>query len=117
MVLTHRWSPASQYDRPMAYTRCFNRFFTTKMLGSIIDHWAEVLENNRPDSPFTTQRLADATVASDDTVGTDPNVPPFKYFILSIGFELKKVLPAEDVQWLFLRARSRRYKKDVWMQK
>lgn len=82
--------------------------FTTEMLGSIIDHWAEVLENYRPDSPFTTQRLADATVASDDTVGTDPNAPPFKYSTLSIGFELKKVLPAQGVQWLFLRAQVKK---------
>lgn len=82
--------------------------FTEEMLGSIIDHWAEVLENYRSDSPFTTQRLADATSASDDTVGTDPNSPPFRYVTLSMGFEMKKVLPPEGVRWLFLRAQLKK---------
>lgn len=82
--------------------------FTEEMLGSIIDHWAEVLENYRSDSPFTTQRLADATSASDDTVGTDPNSPPFRYVTLSMGFEMKKVLPPEGGRWLFLRAQLKK---------
>lgn len=76
--------------------------FTTEMLGSIIDHWAEVLENYRSDSPFTSQRLADATIASDDTVGTDPKAPPLRYMTLSVGFEVKEMLPPGGVQWLLL---------------
>lgn len=82
--------------------------FTTEMLGSIIDHWAEVLENYRSDSPFTSQRLADAAIASDDTVGTDPKAPPFKYVTLSVGLEMKRVLPPEGVQWVFLRAQIKK---------
>ena len=82
--------------------------FTTEMLGSIIDHWAEVLENYRSDSPFTSQRLADAAITSDGTIGTDPKAPPFRYTSLSLGLEMKKVLPPEGVQWLFLRAQIKK---------
>lgn len=85
-----------------------NDSFTTEMLGSIIDHWAEVLENYRSDSPFTSQRLADATIDSGDTIGTDPNAPPFRYTSLSISLEMKKVLPPNGVQWVFLRAQIKK---------
>ncbi len=78
------------------------------MLGFIIDPWAEVLENYRSDSPFTSQRLADAAIASDDTVGIDPKAPPFKYVTLSVGLEMKRVLPPEGVQWVFLRAQIKK---------
>ena len=112
---THiRWfSPVNGAQHPSIIDLWFTPIpstdsFTKEMLGSIIDHWAEVLENYRSDSPFTSQRLADATFASDDTVGTDPTAPPFRYVTLSVGFEMKKVLPPMGVQWLFLRAQIKK---------
>ena len=84
--------------------------FTNEMLGSIADHWAEALENYRPDSPFTTKRLASATKVSDTKLGTDAGAPPYKYPTSSLSMEIKKVLPLEGVQWLFLRAQAKEIK-------
>ena len=78
--------------------------FTNEMLGSIADHWAEVLENYRPDSSFTSQNLAKATRSGDTSLGTDIRAPPWKYPTLSMSMEMKKLLPLVGVRWLFLRA-------------
>ena len=74
--------------------------FTNETIGSIADQWSTVLENYRPDSPFTTVRLANATKVSDMTIGTDTSNPPFKYPTVSMGLDFKRVLPPEGVRWL-----------------
>ncbi|KAL8954141.1 MAG: hypothetical protein Q9222_000024 [Ikaeria aurantiellina] len=85
--------------------------FTTEMLGSIADHWAESLENYRPDSVFSHPNLTKATKAGNTDLGTDIQNPPWKYLTQSMSMEMKKVLPPEGVKWLFLRARIKKIQK------
>lgn len=37
-------------------------------------------------------------------------IPQFRYPTLSLSLEVKKVLPPEGVQWLFMRARAKEIK-------
>lgn len=86
--------------------------FTNEMLGSIADHWAESLENYRPnDSTFTSSNLAKVTKAGDTDLGTDIQAPPWKYLTQSMSMEMKKVLPPEGVKRLFLRAQVKRIER------
>ncbi|KAL9001810.1 MAG: hypothetical protein Q9188_005224 [Gyalolechia gomerana] len=86
--------------------------FTNEMLGSIADHWAESLENYRPnDSTFTSSNLAKVTRVGDTDLGTDIQAPPWKYLTQSMSMEMKKVLPPEGVKRLFLRARVKRIER------
>lgn len=84
-----------------------NDTFTTETLGSIADHWSPILENYRVDSPFTTKRLAGALKNADHSIGTDVHNTPFKYPTQSLSLDIKRALPPEGVQWLFLRAEAK----------
>ena len=81
--------------------------FTNEMLGSVADHWHRMPENYRPESVWNNAELpANALRAAAE--GTDinghPTVPA--YPTLSMHLEIKKCLPPEGTQWLFLRARA-----------
>ena len=81
------------------------------MLGFVADHWAELLEDYRAESPFASRNLASATKNGDNSVGTDSRLPPWKYPTLSMNLELKKILLPTGVKWLFLRAQVKMIEK------
>ncbi|MCJ1404060.1 hypothetical protein MMC11_007285 [Xylographa trunciseda] len=81
--------------------------FTTDMLGSVADHWRRMLENYRPGSAWNGVEI------SKNAIRAAAEGTPFKgystsyaYPTLSMHLEVKKLLPSQGVQWLFLRARS-----------
>ena len=81
--------------------------FTTEMLGSVADHWHRMVENYRPNSVWSHAQLpANALRATAEGRQIKGYSTSFRYPTLSMHLEIKKSLPPQGVQWLFLRARS-----------
>ena len=81
--------------------------FTNKMLGSVADHWHRMPENYQPESVWNNAELpANALRAA--AKGTHINGHPtvHAYPTLSMHLEIKKCLPPQGTQWLFLRAQA-----------
>ena len=97
--------------------------FNNEAPGSVVDHWAPLLENYRlEDSDFSTPKLAARAAQVEERLGSgsidhgggragerscwlDGLSPLCTYPTLSMTLNIKKVLPREGVKWLFLRAR------------
>ncbi|KAL9582652.1 MAG: hypothetical protein Q9212_003174 [Teloschistes hypoglaucus] len=81
--------------------------FTTEMLGSIADHWRRMIENYVPNSKWR-QDIIPMRVAQDNAAGklTPAYSTSYGYPTLSMHLEIKKQLPPEGSEWLFMRARS-----------
>ncbi|KAL9002007.1 MAG: hypothetical protein Q9188_005047 [Gyalolechia gomerana] len=81
--------------------------FTTEMLGSIADHWRRMMENYAPKSVWRQEvipeRAAEAMKEGKPILGYSTS---YGYPTLSMHLEIKKKLPAEGAEWLFMRARS-----------
>ncbi|KAL8837306.1 MAG: hypothetical protein Q9170_002563 [Blastenia crenularia] len=81
--------------------------FTTEMLGSVADHWRRMIENYTPNSVWRhdviPDRAAEALKKRQQILGYSTS---YGYPTLSMHLEIKKKLPAEGAEWLFMRARS-----------
>ncbi|KAL8937918.1 MAG: hypothetical protein Q9216_004180 [Gyalolechia sp. 2 TL-2023] len=81
--------------------------FTTEMLGSVADHWRRMIENYAPNSMWRQEkvpaRAAEAVKEGKDIQGFSTS---YGYPTLSMHLEIKKKLPTEGAEWLFMRARS-----------
>lgn len=81
--------------------------FTTEMLGSLADHWRRMIENYVPNSVYRreaiSERARDAVDKEIEIVGYSTS---YGYPTLSMHLEVKKKLPAEGAEWLFMRAKS-----------
>ncbi|KAI9667989.1 MAG: hypothetical protein M1821_000809 [Bathelium mastoideum] len=81
---------------------------TTEMLGAVVDNWHGMLENYVAESPWNALQLV-ASAARAVSAGTplsdkDISTPSFVYSTSSLHLEIKKALPREGVEWLFMRA-------------
>lgn len=87
--------------------------FTNEMLGSVIDYWPRMVENYRSGSPYGISGLAARGLCAMHGFPSEDfsqQTPQYRYPTLSMSLEIKKVLPPEGVQWLFLRARAKEIK-------
>lgn len=77
------------------------------MLGSVADHWRRMIENYAPNSVWgqeaLPERAAEAVKEGKEIMGHSTS---YGYPTLSMHLEIKKRLPAEGVEWLFMRAKS-----------
>ncbi|KAL9024381.1 MAG: hypothetical protein Q9196_006562, partial [Gyalolechia fulgens] len=81
--------------------------FTTEMLGSVADHWRRMIENYAPKSVWRQDVIPErAAAAIKEGTGLPGYSTSYGYPTLSMHLEIKKKLPAEGAQWLFMRARS-----------
>ena len=81
--------------------------FTNEMLGSVADHWHRMPENYRPDSVWNNAELpAKALQAAAKSTHIKGYSTVYAYPTLSMHLEIKKALPPQGAEWLFLRARS-----------
>ena len=84
--------------------------FTNTSLGFVADQWSQMAENYRPDSPHSSKGLVARAVRAQQGTSTKTDVgwrSPFWYPTLSMNIEIKKRLPPEGVDWLFVRARAK----------
>ncbi|KAL8665198.1 MAG: hypothetical protein Q9202_002420 [Teloschistes flavicans] len=93
-------------DAWIRFARADQRF-TTEMLGSIADHWRRMVENYVPHSKWhqdiIPQRIAQANAEGRPTPAYSS---VYGYPTLSMHLEIKKKLPSQGSEWLFMRARS-----------
>lgn len=81
--------------------------FTNEMLGSVADHWHRMPENYRTDSVWNhTDLPANALRAAAEGTQIKGYSTTYAYPTLSMHLEIKKSLPPQGAQWLFLRAQS-----------
>ena len=88
---------------------CEEERFTNDMLGSVAGHWRRMLENNHPESQWSNEQLSmSALRAATESrpVSLEDRWTYYGYPTLSMHLEIKKLLPSDGVQWLFLRARA-----------
>ncbi|KAL9000489.1 MAG: hypothetical protein Q9169_000782 [Polycauliona sp. 2 TL-2023] len=81
--------------------------FTTEMLGSVADHWLRMIENYVPDSVWRKQKVPE-WVAQAHKKGRPilAYSTSYGYPTLSMHLEIKRKLPAEGTEWLFMRAQT-----------
>ena len=89
--------------------------FTTEMLGFIADHWHRMTENYRSKAPWGTKDVASRAArgySGDVSARNDggENHGFYAYPTLSMSLEIKKLLPAEGVKWLYVRAEAKQIK-------
>ncbi|KAI4193605.1 MAG: hypothetical protein LQ350_008241 [Teloschistes chrysophthalmus] len=100
-------TPPNISDAWIRFARADQRF-TTEVLGSIADHWRRMIENYVPDSKWNQdiipKHLAQAN--ADDGRLTPAYSTSYGYPTLSMHLEIKKKLPPQGSEWLFMRARS-----------
>ncbi|KAI9694167.1 MAG: hypothetical protein M1822_003438 [Bathelium mastoideum] len=82
-----------------------NKRFTTEMLGSVADHWHRMPENYLKDSEWNNVQLP-AQALKNPGGSTQSFSTSYLYPTLSLHLEIKKPLPAEGIEWLFVHARS-----------
>ena len=81
--------------------------FTNEMLGAVADHWHRMPENYRSDSVWNNAKLpANALRAAAKGTNIKGYSTVFAYPTLSMHLEIKKSLPPQGAQWLFVRARA-----------
>ncbi|KAL9045096.1 MAG: hypothetical protein Q9214_001822 [Letrouitia sp. 1 TL-2023] len=81
--------------------------FTTEMLGSLADHWRRMIENYVPESAWNNEQLPKRAIqAAKEGRPILGYSTSYGYPTLAMHLEIKKKLPSEGVQWLFMRARS-----------
>jgi len=81
--------------------------FITEILGSVADHWHRMPENYRPGSVWNNVELpANALRAAAEGSQVKGYSTAHSYPTLSLHLEIKKLLPPQGTEWLFLRARS-----------
>ena len=77
------------------------------MLGSVADHWRRMIENYVPKSVWRQEiipgRVAQAAEEGKPILAYSTS---YGYPTLSMHLEVKKKLPPEGSEWLFMRARS-----------
>jgi len=84
--------------------------FTTESLGYISDMWPQVVEAYRAEKdPYHVDTpQAGSTDAGEKSKDKDAAAPArFWYPTLLLNLEIKKLLPAEGVEWLFARVRPK----------
>lgn len=87
--------------------------FTNEMIGFVADQWPQICENYRAESIHSSEGIvARALRAADGATRPEDQGwrSPFWYPTLSIGIEVKKLLPQEGADWLFVRARAKEIK-------
>ena len=86
-------------------------------LGYVVDMWPQVVEAYRGKDPQIASPASTTTTNQEQKqqVGKD-GIPPksawanFWYPTLLLNLEVKKVLPPEGVEWLFVRVRAKQIK-------
>ncbi|KAL9079236.1 MAG: hypothetical protein Q9157_001854 [Trypethelium eluteriae] len=85
--------------------------FTTVMLGSIADHWHRMPENYLPQSKWNNVQLPKIALQAANTGSVIQGYSTsYRYPTLSLHLEIKKKLPPEGTQFLFIRAQSNEIK-------
>ena len=87
--------------------------FTNVNLGFVADQWPQMAENYRPDSPHNSKGIVARAIRAKKGTSTTKDVgwrSPFWYPTLLMNIEFKKLLPAQGVDWLFVRARAKQIK-------
>ena len=98
--------PKNITDMWIRFTLAEERF-TTEMLGSVADHWRRMLENYCPQSVWNSVELSKSALrAVSEGLPLRGYSTSYGYPTLSLQLEIKKLLPPQGVQWLFIRARS-----------
>lgn len=77
--------------------------FTNESLGFVSDMWPQIIETHREEEMYNISRQEKATVQ-----GTP--VAKFWYPTVLLNLDVKKALPAEGVEWLFVRVRAKTIK-------
>ena len=83
--------------------------FTNASLGFVADSWPQMCENYRDGSPHGSEGTVKRATAALRGEGGEKRgwMSPFWYPTLLMNIEIKKLLPAEGVRWLFVRARAK----------
>ena len=83
--------------------------YTNELLGSVIDTYPRMIETMRGGSNFAKDALVARGLRQrrGEPVSGDPGHLPWAYPTLSMGLEIKRLLPTDGVKWLYLRARAR----------
>ncbi|MCJ1399345.1 hypothetical protein MMC11_002547 [Xylographa trunciseda] len=112
-VMPKRGSPHSSItDEWITPTRSGERF-TNEMIGFVADQWPQMCENYRAGSIHSSEGIvARALRAANGATRPEDEGwrSPFWYPTLSMGIEIKKLLPQEGIEWLFVRARAKEIK-------
>ena len=96
--------------------RSHDDVFKTEHLGFIADLWPRMVENFCHKSAWNTRALVDRALRarrSDEaeaTVELGFQGQAFWYPTLSMTLDVKRLLPAEGVKWLFMRAQAKEIK-------
>lgn len=78
--------------------------FTNESLGYVADTWPQVVESYREELPGVALQKPDASK------GNKPQWARFWYPTVLLNLDVKKELPAEGVEWLFVRVRAKQIK-------
>ena len=84
--------------------------FTNISLGFVADQWPQVAENYRSNSPHSSIGIVARAMRAQRGESSQADVgwrSPFWYPTLLMNIEVKKLLPPEGVDWLFVRARAK----------
>ena len=88
--------------------------FTTEMLGCVADNWHRMVENYRPNAAWSIKKMVARAMQVGQDSSTDVDrgrTPvPYSYPTLSLSLEIKKLLPAQGVKWLLIRAEAKEIK-------
>lgn len=88
--------------------------FTNEGLGWVVDQWPQGVANYRPESTFNTNLQASEKTkrALYGLLNTNHGIweAPSWFPTLTMDFEVKKQLPSEGVEWLFVRAVAKQIK-------
>lgn len=103
-------------DQWMRFKRPGDRF-TNQSLGFVVDMFPQMIESYRNEggSPYTiSKQAATPTTKKGAAAGIDDlrkmEKGPFWYPTVLLNLDVKKVLPDEGVEWLFLRTRAKEIK-------
>ncbi|KAL9614756.1 MAG: hypothetical protein Q9167_000747 [Letrouitia subvulpina] len=112
--------PKALVDEWMCFSRPGSRFTTTS-LGYVIDSFPQVVEGYPDEEVVRAQRIAEGSVALEEVDGegggegegeggknSSPGVKWYPTLVLNL--EVKKLLPEEGVEWLFVRVRAKEIK-------
>jgi len=77
--------------------------FTNESLGFVSDMWPQIIEGHREEEVYDISRQGK------DTVQGAP-IAKFWYPTVLLNLDVKKALPAEGVEWLFVRVRAKTIK-------